>query len=81
MMDADCMAQATDAEIESMKTYFPVNFAAVRLLQQDFGYCVPASVVYPTDIELPLNQLRARYHGQPDDVAVRLLKNYAAGLL
>ncbi|WP_353293005.1 1-acyl-sn-glycerol-3-phosphate acyltransferase [Thalassolituus maritimus] len=81
MTDADCMAQATDAEIESMKTYFPVNFAAVRLLQQDFGYSVPASVVYPTDIELPLNQLRARYHGQPDDVAVRLLKNYAAGLL
>jgi len=58
-----------------------VNYAALRLLQQDFGMYRELRPSYPVGMELPLTELRSRYTGEPDQVAVRLLKTYAAHLI
>lgn len=81
MADAQTMASATDSAIAGMKALFPVHYAALRLLQQDFGEYRDVSPQYPDDLELPLQELRQRYQGEPPEVAARLLKTYAAILI
>ncbi|MEK9714142.1 MAG: 1-acyl-sn-glycerol-3-phosphate acyltransferase, partial [Thalassolituus sp.] len=78
---AQVMASEADQQIASMKVLFPVNYAALRLLQQDFGLYRELRPSYPEGMELPLVELRGRYVGEPELVAVRLLKTYAAHLI
>lgn len=81
MEDAQTMADHADAQMLAMSQLFPVNFAALRLLQQEFGLHRGVSVSYPENTDLPIAELQARYEGEADLVKIRLLSNYAAPLL
>ena len=81
MQDASLMAAATDQKIAQMKKLFPVNYAALRLLQSEHQLYQNLHWECPVDMELPLNELSMRCSGEPAAVRIRMLKTYAAALI
>ena len=81
MQDATRMATATDSAIDQMKTLFPVNYAALRILQDDYQLYQNLNWQCPEDRVLPVEALKARCSEEPVAVRIRLLKTYAASLI
>lgn len=79
--DAHIMAVQADTQMAAMREIYPVTYAALRLLQQDFALYRDINVKFPLHLDMPLETLRERYHGEADAVKVKLLTNYAASLL
>jgi hypothetical protein len=81
MQDATRMATATDSAIDQMKTLFPVNYAALRILQDEYQLYQNLNWQCPEDRLLPVEALKARCSEEPVAVRIRLLKTYAASLI
>jgi hypothetical protein len=81
MQDAMTMAVRADEQMLAMRQVFPANYAALRLLQQEFGLYREVMTKYPDGLELPLKMMRQRCEGEADAVKVKLLTNYAAPLI
>ena len=81
MQDAATMAVCADEQMLAMSQVFPANYAALRLLQQEFGLYREVMTKYPDGLELPLKMMRLRCEGEADAVKVKLLTNYAAPLI
>ena len=81
MEDAALMAEATDRKINQMKTLFPVNYAALGLLQGEYQLYQNIEWQCPEGMVLPTKELQARCSGEPVSVRIRLLKTYAAALI
>lgn len=79
--DAALMAEATDRKINQMKTLFPVNYAALGLLQGEYQLYQNIEWQCPEGMVLPTKELQARCSGEPVSVRIRLLKTYAAALI
>jgi hypothetical protein len=81
MQDAMTMAVRADEQMLAMRQVFPANYAALRLLQQEFGLYREVMTKYPDGLELPLKMMLQRCEGEADAVKVKLLTNYAAPLI
>ena len=81
MEDAALMAEATDQAINQMKRLFPVNYAALGLLQGEYQLYQNIEWQCPEGMVLPTKELQARCSDEPVAVRIRLLKTYAAALI